>query len=170
MVGAYFFADFYTSLFMIKTKELEEKRLSGLIMILHHVLGLTLCSACLLGGYGFVTTGQLVTMLEYSTVCINYRYMMSLQEHVSVLGIINIISFINLFVIFRVMLLPFASWKLYMVYTNTWTYLSPLRRGCFYFGMTQFALLIVMNYYWFFLILQKIAQIAGLIKKEEEAS
>lgn len=127
-------------------------------MDVHHIIGFTISILSVFGGYGCITTGQLVTMLEFSTVSINYRSLMIKEELTTVLGILNIMSFIILFTVFRVILLPYTAFKIIMVIEHTWIYLTPFRKLCYIICCILFTILFLINYYWYFLILRMVGK------------
>ena len=58
-------------------------------MFIHHLIAILLCFMALSIGTGAVFIGQLVIMLEYSSMNLNYRTMLYKEEWNKKLGIIN---------------------------------------------------------------------------------
>jgi len=146
----------------VEVDSFEEK-----LAVLHHVVGFSGSIACLYGGYGLISLGQLVSLMEISTLALNYRVMMVKEELSTGLGLINNIVFFLLFTVFRVFMLPFLVFKIYVSYGYAWEMLTASRKVCFAYAGLQLIILLLLNYYWYYGVLKMVARTLGFCKRPD---
>jgi len=162
-LSCYFLQDLMIALIIVKGKSSADQ-----LMNVHHVVSFSSCIICLYAGYGTVYVGLLTSLMEYSSLPVNYRALMTPEELFGPVGMVNNILFLVLYTIFRVCLLPFTTWKLWMTINQVWTYISASRQFWLAFVSIEFLILTVLSYYWFFTILKMLAKFIGLIKKDKK--
>lgn len=156
--------DLCVSLFVIKGKTTQD-----MLMNVHHFLSFSSCIICLGVGYGFVYAGMLTTLMEYSTIPVNYRTLMVYSEVVGPIGNFTDLLFFVLYTVFRIFLLPYITWKIYMCIGNMEPYLDTTTKFFMYTVYVEFILLTIMSYYWYIGLLKVIGKALGFIKRGSKA-
>ena len=120
-LGAYMTSDGFTAMFVVKGNTQLDK-----LMNLHHFISASSCLGCLGVGYGYVYIGLLTTLMEYSTLPVNYRALFTYEEVVGTLGNVTNITFFVLYTIFRIILLPYVTYKIWITIGYIDPYIGPV--------------------------------------------
>ena len=68
---------------------IKDRSYLGMQLLVHHFVAIALIYMALSIGTGAILIGQLVIMLEYSTISLNYRTLLYKEEWNKTYGIIN---------------------------------------------------------------------------------
>ena len=68
--------------------------------------------------------------------------------------LINQITFFFTYTIFRMFLFPYLAYSQFLMTLYTWESLDTFRRGCQLATFIFFTLILLLNYYWYMLILK----------------
>ena len=91
--------------------------------------------------------------------------MLNKQEIKGIRGHLVNALFIILFTVFRVILLPFLIYKIYLTGNEQWEKFSTLQTICYLYFAFISVLIVLMNYYWYYKVLVILAKMIGCIKK-----
>jgi hypothetical protein len=137
-------------------------------MNIHHFVSSSATLSCLGVGYGYVYIGLLTTLMEYSTLPVNYRSLYTYEEVVGDIGNVTNLSFFGLYTIFRIILLPYVSYKIWQTVGFITPYIGPITKVFMWYGLILFLFLMILSYYWYIGILKVVAKSLGLIKRSGE--
>jgi hypothetical protein len=121
-------------------------------------------------GYGTTGIANLSLLCEISTVFLNYRSMVSKELQNAPIPMVNQVVFLITFILTRVIMLPYLLILQIIMLDNLWDYLSPFRRFTGVTCAVMSVLMLIINAYWFKLILKgfyKLLVAKGIIKEKE---
>lgn len=107
MLIGYLVFDFLLMLLYIKTEDNMTKQYH-----FHHVMTTVSILIAMISGYGLSGIANLLLMMEFSTVALNYRNMYSKENFGDSIPTCLQYTFFLQFIVFRVILMPFAYYKL----------------------------------------------------------
>lgn len=149
--------------FMINDQDQTSKMLAA-----HHIMVVIGCLTGLYGGYATPGVSNIACLCEISAIFLNYRGMWTKDEMNDCLPTINQLCFFFAYLIFRIFLFPFCVYLLILSLSYTW-HIAPMdRKLCSLFAVSLYQVVIVMNFYWFYLILKglkRLLQEQGVLKR-----
>ena len=125
----------------------------------HHIIGLSGFFCCMYAGYGLPSVGNAALLCEISTLFLNYRSMYSKEELNSTMPMINQILFFITFTVIRVFIFPFFAFMLFINAYMAWDKFDFTRKIAATITVMQFIAMILLNLYWFTLILKGIKKL-----------
>ena len=139
-------------------------------MLIHHQMVISGCLIGIWAGFAAPSVGNLACFCEISAIFLNYRSMWSKEEMNDPLPSLNNIVFFFCYLIFRVILFPFCLYCLVINCLWTWHIQSWDRRIGGLISMLPYFLVIILNFYWFGLIIKGLKRMLvekGIIKKKQ---
>ena len=136
-------------------------------MLWHHIFGVSSILLGNIGGYAQCGIITLLLLVEVSTVFLNYRSMYTKDEIGDPVPQMLQLLFFIFYTIFRMMLMPYGVYLLWKNWHLVFHHLDTLRNICSYIAMSEFAILYLMNVYWYMLILRGLFKMLGCIKKTD---
>ena len=159
---AYLIYDFILLMFFFKLESALIKQ-----TLYHHVFG-AICLLCALNtGYAMIGIANASLICEISTIFLNYRNQYKTEELNERVPMVNQIIFLITFIITRIFLLPYLFWLELLMIARLWNDLSDTRRITAITCATMCVLMILINLYWFKLImkgLRRMLEKNGIIK------
>ena len=122
-------------------------------MAFHHIVTIVATGLGLYTGYGLSGIVNLLLMMEISTPPLNYRSLYDKKDFDKPIPTALQITFFVLFIVFRIIMLPFAYYKLWLMKPMIWDVLSNDRKMAYWAAGTVFGSIFILNYYWFGLML-----------------
>ena len=135
-------------------------------MYWHHFFGINSIVLAYFGGYGLVGITPLMLLVEVSTVFLNYRALYDKSEFGQAIPQTLMILFFLMFTVFRMILMPFGIYHCLKSAIMTDAYNPLYRRAIGWFAIFQFTMLYLLNVYWYYLMIIRLAQMFGLIKRK----
>ena len=140
-------------------------------LLAHHKMVIPGVFVGIWGGYGIPGVSNLACLCEVSAIFLNYRSMWSKEEMNDTLPSINQLAFFFAYLIFRVFMFPYCWYLLYINARWTWHLITWDRKMGIIVSMTLYLVVIVLNFYWFGLILKGLRRMMeekGVIKKKSD--
>ena len=122
-------------------------------MALHHIVGIVATALGIYTGYGLSGMVNLLLIMEISTPPLNYRSLYDKKDLGKPIPTALQITFFILFFVFRVILMPYAYYKMWSMKPLIWDVLSEDRKLAFMAAGLVFGATFILNYYWFGLML-----------------
>ena len=156
MMCAYYLFNWVIAVFWIRGSTANEA-----LMQIHHVLAFVGLVCALFAGCGFVVIAQILALMEFSSIFMNFRTLMMQHELSSKLNIANTLIFFLLFTVFRVALLPVVGSKIPSALRHHNYEIGAIQGLCMFIATVIFGFLFLVNYYWYFLIIKTMAKMLG---------
>lgn len=150
---------FMTVEFFIIQLLIEKPTILNKQMKIHHIMTVSGYMITLFAGYAFPGIGNASLLCEISSVFLNYKDMFTKESRNSTLGQINQLCFFIGFTIFRVILFPYLVYLCFVTAIMTFHQVSWFRAACMIYCCIQATGLLLLNYYWFGLILKGIKRL-----------
>ena len=165
---AYLIYDFILlMLFFKKDKPLTRQTLY------HHVFGITCLMCAIYTGYAMIGIANASLLCEISTFFLNYRAQYKTEELNNRVPMVNQVVFLITFIFTRIFLLPYLFWLELLMLAKLWDDLSDSRRITGVVCATMCVLMILINLYWFKLImkgLRRMLEKNGFIKDSKSSN
>lgn len=138
---------------------------------MHHIMATSGYTLSLFAGYGYPGISNASLVCEYSSVFLNYKDMFTKESRNSMIGQINQFCFFLGFTIFRVLLFPVLVYRCFAVTMLSFHLVNWFRKFCMIFCVVQSSCVLLLNLYWYKLILKGLKRLleeAGVLKKSEK--
>lgn len=163
ITGAYFTYDFVIQYWFVRGTTALDKLTLG-----HHIVGLAGIYLGAPSGYSSTGMTNVILMTEMSTFFLNYREMQENKASSEPLHVANQLVFFATFTFVRMILSPYV----YVLYLRSIYYLLPLvplwRKFGFFMGFLNMTLLILLNSYWYTLIVKGLLKLLGCMKSRSK--
>lgn len=161
---AYLVHDYLVQIIVVKANDAMAKQ-----MHLHHIMGVVGILCGCVGGYGIPGIACMTQLTELSTVLLNYRSMFRKEELGGPIPVFLQITFFLVYTVVRVFLMPFGLYVIFSNMSQTWDYLTAIRRICVVTSVVLYFVLTILNYYWYYLMVRRMLQVCGCMKKRSSS-
>ena len=128
-------------------------------MHFHHIMATISTLTGLLAGYGLAGIANMLLMMEFSTVALNYRNLYEKEEYGDTIPqILQAMVFFKFF-LFRVLLMPYAYYLLIRMIILVWNDMPAWRQAMTVLAAILFGSLALLNYWWFSKMVQRAIKI-----------
>ena len=135
-----------------------------MLLCIHHAASIICASTGLLIGYGAPGLMNFGMLMELSTIFLNYRSMLSKQEHNEFWPKVNGIMIFILWTIFRTIGIPYYTYMLIINCILTWDHVTIFQKVCMCTGIPLFILIGILNMFWYWKIFKFVLKALGCIK------
>ena len=164
MVG-YLLFDYLLAKFWIRGNEAIDRQMN-----FHHVVAAAATLTGVYTGYALSGVANVLLTMEASTVALNYRSLYDKKDfHLFVPTMLQG-AFCLQFTTFRIILMPYVYIRFYLKHELFWDAWPADRRAVFWAAATLFGAIMVLNFYWYVLVLKGAAVALGCIKKGKKKS
>ena len=139
--------------------------------LFHHTAIFIAFFCSFVGGYAYPGICNLFLIAEVSSIFLNYNDMFSKENRNSSLSLINRILFFVTYTVTRVFSWPYYMYLIIWNFFYIWNVIGVVRKVCIVVGWVQSMMVLVLNLYWYWLILKKlIKMIKGTDNYEPDAA
>ena len=164
--GAYFICDYVILKYFIKAEMSDPK---AKLSYVHHVMGIFSLFLAVYGGYALPAVGNIAMLSEISTIFLNYRDMYQKEERgQTALYRVNFFIFVLTFTVFRIFLFPYCIYLAGKDIQLTWEYLTMVRKLSIVLMIAFFAIIFVINLFWYKIILSVFKKNMSPSKTDDE--
>lgn len=158
---AYLVHDYLIQILIVKGNDAMAKQ-----MHIHHMMGIVGILLGCVGGYAIPGIACMTQITELSTILINYRSMFRKEELGGLIPTFLQVTFFLVYTVVRVFLMPYGLYVINLNMYETWPYLNAIRRICVTSSAFLYLVLTMLNYYWYYLMIRRMLQVCGCIKKK----
>ena len=149
LIGYLVFDFIYATLYVQQTDEMTYQ------MHFHHIMAIISTMTGLLAGYALNGIANMLLMMEFSTVALNYRNLYEKEEYGDTIPrILQAMVFLK-FLFFRVLLMPYAYYLLIRMIILVWNDMPAWRQAMTVLAAILFGGLALLNYWWFSKMVQR---------------
>lgn len=110
------------------------------------------------GGYAYPGICNLFLIAEVSSIFLNYNDMFSKENRNSSMATINKVTFFIFYTVTRIFSWPYYQYLIIWNFFYIWSLVGVFRKICIVVGWIQSMGVLLLNVYWYYLILKKLVR------------